>query len=43
MVVREMYCVEADQKEKAKAVLKKLLELDPDYPGADVLLESLTQ
>jgi tetratricopeptide (TPR) repeat protein len=35
-------CVEAGEKEKAKTVLRKLLELDPDYPGADVLLESLT-
>ena len=35
-------CVDAGQKEKAATVLKKLLELDPDYPGADVLLESLT-
>jgi hypothetical protein len=34
--------VEAGEKEKAKTVLRKLLELDPDYPGADVLLESLT-
>jgi tetratricopeptide (TPR) repeat protein len=34
-------CVQADQPEKARKALDELLQLDPDYPGADVLLESL--
>lgn len=33
--------VQADQEEKAKTVLEELLEIDPEFPGADVLLESL--
>ncbi len=33
--------VQAGGNEKAKTVLDKLLEIDPDFPGADVLLESL--
>ncbi|MGB6043527.1 MAG: tetratricopeptide repeat protein [Pirellulales bacterium] len=34
-------CVQAGKKDRARQVLVKLLELDPEYPGADVLLESL--
>ena len=33
--------VQAGQEDKAKTVLEQLLEIDPDFPGADVLLESL--
>ena len=34
-------CVQAEKKEQARQVLTALLELDPEYPGAEVLLESL--
>lgn len=34
-------CVQAKQPAKARKVLEELLKLDPKYPGADVLLESL--
>jgi cellulose synthase operon protein C len=34
-------CVQAGQKVKARKVLQELLKLAPDYPGAEVLLESL--
>jgi tetratricopeptide (TPR) repeat protein len=34
-------CVQAGKKDRARQALVKLLELDPEYPGADVLLESL--
>jgi len=34
-------CVQAKQIEKARTVLTELLKRDPNYPGADVLLESL--
>jgi len=33
--------VQADQKEKARQTLQNLLKLDPKYPGAEILLESL--
>jgi tetratricopeptide (TPR) repeat protein len=32
---------QAGQKAKAKEMLKKLLKITPNYPGADVLLESI--
>ncbi|MGA2032669.1 MAG: tetratricopeptide repeat protein [Thermoguttaceae bacterium] len=34
-------CVQAKQVAKARQVLQKLLKLVPDYPGAEVLLESI--
>lgn len=33
--------VQAGQTDRARGVLEKLLEMNPEYPGADVLLESL--
>jgi Flp pilus assembly protein TadD len=33
--------VQTGQQDKARTALRQLLELDPEYPGADVLLESL--
>ncbi len=33
--------VQADRQDDARQTLKNLLKIDPDYPGADVLLESL--
>jgi tetratricopeptide (TPR) repeat protein len=35
--------VQAKLPDKAKEVLKELLETNPDYPGADVMLESLSK
>ncbi len=34
-------CVQAGKQGRAREVLEALLKLDPEYPGADVLLESL--
>lgn len=34
-------CIDAKQPAKAKEALEALLRIDPQYPGADVLLESL--
>jgi tetratricopeptide (TPR) repeat protein len=36
-------CIQAKQPAKARAVLKALLELAPDYPGAEALIESLAE
>ncbi|NIP85705.1 MAG: tetratricopeptide repeat protein [Planctomycetales bacterium] len=33
--------VQTGEREKARETLRQLLDLDPKYPGADVLLESL--
>ena len=36
-------CIGAKQPEKARGVLKALLELEPDYPEAEALIESLQE
>jgi predicted Zn-dependent protease len=36
-------CLQAKEPEKARGVLKALLELKPDYPGAQTLMESLQE
>jgi predicted Zn-dependent protease len=33
--------VQAEQRDRARTVLEELLKINPEYPGADVLLESL--
>ena len=42
MAVADAY-VQAGKPDMARQVLEDLLQLAPDYPGADVLLESLNQ
>jgi len=36
-------CIQANQPEKARQSLNSLLEMVPDYPGADLLLKSLEE
>jgi predicted Zn-dependent protease len=35
--------IQAKQPDKARAALKALLEIDPEYPGARLMLESLEE